>query len=230
MLEALKKEVCAANLMLPELKLVTFTWGNVSGIDRASGIVAIKPSGVPYEELTPDKIVLVDLEGNVVEGDLNPSSDLKTHLVLYKQFAGIGGVVHTHSTFATSFAQAKQPVPALGTTHADAFYGPVPCTRELTAEEVGGDYEKSTGDVIAETVGDGYDSIPAVLAACHGPFAWGKSPAKAVENIAVLEETAKMALYTLQLNPGISPVADYLLDKHYLRKHGANAYYGQGEK
>ncbi|MBQ8894362.1 MAG: L-ribulose-5-phosphate 4-epimerase [Clostridia bacterium] len=227
MLEALKKEVCEANLMLPALKLVTFTWGNVSGIDRESGIVAIKPSGVPYEELTPDKIVLVDLEGKVVEGDLNPSSDLKTHLVLYKQFADIGGVVHTHSTFATSFAQAKMAVPALGTTHADAFCGPVPCTRPLTAEEVGGDYEKSTGGVIVETVKEIYESIPAVLAACHGPFAWGKTPAKAVENIAVLEETAKMALYTMQLNPSITPVKNYLLDKHYLRKHGANAYYGQ---
>ncbi|MBQ6824691.1 MAG: L-ribulose-5-phosphate 4-epimerase [Clostridia bacterium] len=227
MLEALKKEVCEANLLLPALKLVTFTWGNVSGIDRASGIVAIKPSGVPYEELTPEKIVLVDLEGNTVEGNLNPSSDLKTHLVLYKAFPDLGGVVHTHSTFATSFAQAKRSIPALGTTHADAFYGPVPCTRPLTAEEVNGDYERSTGDVIVETVKDCYDSIPAVLAACHGPFAWGKNPAKAVENIAVLEETAKMALYTMQLNPTVGPVEDYLLDKHYLRKHGANAYYGQ---
>ena len=227
MLEALKKEVCEANLLLPALKLVTFTWGNVSGIDRASGIVAIKPSGVPYEELTPEKIVLVDLEGNTVEGNLNPSSDLKTHLVLYKAFPDLGGVVHTHSTFATSFAQAKRSIPALGTTHADAFYGPVPCTRPLTAEEVNGDYERSTGDVIVETVKDCYDSIPAVLAACHGPFAWGKNPAKAVENIAVLEETAKMALYTMQLNPAVGAVDDYLLDKHYLRKHGANAYYGQ---
>lgn len=227
MLEALKKEVCEANLLLPALKLVTFTWGNVSGIDRARGIVAIKPSGVPYEELTPEKIVLVELDGNVVEGALNPSSDLKTHLVLYREFADIGGVVHTHSTFATSFAQAKREVPALGTTHADAFYGPVPCTRELTAEEVGGDYEHSTGRVIVDTVKETYDSVPAVLTACHGPFAWGKTPAKAVENIAVLEETAKMALYTMQLNPAIGPVENYLLDKHYLRKHGANAYYGQ---
>lgn len=227
MLEALKQEVCAANLLLPQLKLVTFTWGNVSGIDRASGIVAIKPSGVPYEELTPDKIVLVDLEGNVVEGDLNPSSDLKTHLVLYREFADLGGVVHTHSTFATSFAQAKQPIPAYGTTHADAFYGSVPCTRPLTAEEINGDYEWSTGEVIVEAVKDCYNSIPAVLVACHGPFAWGKTPAKAVENIAVLEETAKMALYTKQINPGATAVDDYLLDKHYLRKHGPNAYYGQ---
>lgn len=227
MLEALKQEVCAANLLLPQLKLVTFTWGNVSGIDRASGIVAIKPSGVPYEELTPDKIVLVDLEGNVVEGDLNPSSDLKTHLVLYREFADLGGVVHTHSTFATSFAQAKQPIPAYGTTHADAFYGSVPCTRPLTAEEINGDYEWSTGEVIVEAVKDCYDSIPAVLVACHGPFAWGKTPAKAVENIAVLEETAKMALYTKQINPDATAVDDYLLDKHYLRKHGPNAYYGQ---
>lgn len=227
MLEALKQEVCAANLLLPQLKLVTFTWGNVSGIDRASGIVAIKPSGVPYEELTPEKIVLVDLEGNSVEGELNPSSDLKTHLVLYKAFPTLGGVVHTHSPFATSFAQAKRAIPALGTTHADAFYGPVPCTRPLAAEEVNGDYETATGEVIAETVREFYDSIPAVLAACHGPFAWGKTPAKAVENIAVLEETAKMALYTMQLNPAVEPVENYLLDKHYLRKHGANAYYGQ---
>lgn len=227
MLEPLKKEVCEANLLLPALKLVTFTWGNVSGIDRESGIVAIKPSGVPYEELTPEKIVLVDLEGNIIEGELNPSSDLKTHLVLYKAFPDLGGVVHTHSTFATAFAQAKRSVPALGTTHADSFYGPVPCTRPLTAEEVNGDYERSTGDVIAETVKETHSSIPAVLAACHGPFAWGKTPAKAVENIAVLEETAKMALYTMQLNPTITPVEAYLLDKHYLRKHGANAYYGQ---
>ncbi|MBQ3084185.1 MAG: L-ribulose-5-phosphate 4-epimerase [Clostridia bacterium] len=227
MLEALKQEVCAANLLLPQLKLVTFTWGNVSGIDRASGIVAIKPSGVPYEELTPDKIVLVDLDGNVVEGDLNPSSDLKTHLVLYREFSDLGGVVHTHSTFATSFAQAKQSIPAYGTTHADAFYGSVPCTRPLTAEEINGDYEWNTGEVIVEAVKGCYDSIPAVLVACHGPFAWGKTPAKAVENIAVLEETAKMALYTKQINPNATAVDDYLLDKHYLRKHGANAYYGQ---
>ena len=227
MLEALKKEVCAANLLLPEWKLVTFTWGNVSGIDRASGIVAIKPAGVPYEALTPDRIVLVDLDGRVVEGTLNPSSDLKTHLVLYRNFADIGGLVHTHSTFATAFAQAKMAVPALGTTHADAFYGPVLCARELTAEEVNGDYEHSTGEVIVETVRETYGSVPAVLTACHGPFAWGDTPAKAVENIAVLEETAKMALCTLQLNPGITPVENYLLDKHYLRKHGANAYYGQ---
>lgn len=227
MLEALKQEVCAANLLLPQLKLVTFTWGNVSGIDRASGIVAIKPSGVPYEELTPDKIVLVDLDGKVVEGDLNPSSDLKTHLVLYREFADLGGVVHTHSTFATAFAQAKTPLTAYGTTHADAFYGAVPCTRPLTAEEINGDYEWNTGEVILEAVKDCYAQIPAVLVACHGPFAWGKTPAKAVENIAVLEETAKMALYTKQINPNAEAVDQFLLDKHYLRKHGPDAYYGQ---
>ena len=227
MLEALKKEVCAANLLLPKLNLVTFTWGNVSGIDRERGIVAIKPSGVPYEELTPEKIVLVDLDGNIVEGTLNPSSDLKTHLVLYRNFADLGGVVHTHSTFATSFAQAKTTLAAFGTTHADAFYGSVPCTRALTSEEINGDYEWNTGEVIIEAVKDCYDQIPAVLVACHGPFAWGKTPAKAVENIAVLEETAKMAFYTKQINPNASAVDQVLLDKHYLRKHGANTYYGQ---
>lgn len=227
MLEELKKEVCQANLLLPQYGLVTFTWGNVSGIDRKSGIVAIKPSGVPYEELSPEKIVLVDLWGNIVEGDLNPSSDVDTHLALYRSFAQIGGVVHTHSLFATSFAQAKRPLPPLGTTHADAFYGAVPCTRELTEEEIRTDYEKNTGNVIIETAENTYKKIPAVLVASHGPFAWGSTAKKAVENIAVLEETAKMAVYTLALNPAVKELSQPLLDKHFLRKHGENAYYGQ---
>lgn len=227
MLEELKKEVCEANLLLPKYGLVTFTWGNVSGIDRKSGIVAIKPSGVPYEELFPEKIVLVDLEGNIIEGDLNPSSDVETHLTLYRSFAQIGGVVHTHSLFATSFAQAKRPLLPLGTTHADTFYGAVPCTRELTEEEIRTDYEKNTGKVIIETAENFYKKIPAVLVASHGPFAWGSTAKKAVENITVLEETAKMAVYTLALNPEAKELSRPLVDKHFLRKHGENAYYGQ---
>ncbi len=227
MLEELKKEVCQANLLLPKYGLVTFTWGNVSGIDRKSGLVAIKPSGVPYEELSPEKMVLVDLQGNLVEGELNPSSDVETHLALYRSFAQIGGVVHTHSLFATSFAQAKKPLVPLGTTHADTFYGAVPCTRELTKEEIRTDYEKNTGKVIIETSEKFYESIPAVFVAGHGPFAWGATAKKAVENITVLEETAKMAVHTLALNPAAEALDSALLDKHFLRKHGKNAYYGQ---
>lgn len=229
MLEELKREVYEANRMLPQYGLVTFTWGNVSGIDRETGIVAIKPSGVPYEELSPEKIVLVNSEGQVVEGTLRPSSDLETHLELYRNFPKIGGVVHTHSTFATSFAQAQKSIPPLGTTHADTFCGAVPCTRKLTAEEINGDYEKNTGKVIIETSENFYEQIPAVLAAGHGPFAWGATPKKAVENIAVLEEIAKMAVYTLQLTPQAEEVSRALLEKHFFRKHGENAYYGQKE-
>lgn len=229
MLEALKKEVYEANMLLPKHGLVTFTWGNVSGIDRQSGLVAIKPSGVPYEELSPEKMVLVDLSGHVAEGRLKPSSDVDTHLELYRNFPEIGGVVHTHSLFATSFAQAKKPIIALGTTHADAFFGPVPCTRELTEEEINGAYETNTGKVIIETCRENYAKIPAVLAACHGPFAWGETARKAVENIIVLEEVAKMAVYTQQLNPAAPGVSRALLNKHYSRKHGKNAYYGQAK-
>ena len=230
MLEALKKEVFLANLALPKYGLVDLTWGNVSGIDREKGLVVIKPSGVSYDLMTQDDMVVVDLEtGKAVDGSLNPSSDLPTHLVLYRQFSELGGVVHTHSRFATAFAQAKRDVTAFGTTHADNFYGDIPCTRELSADEIGGEYEKSTGDVIVETFldrGIDPDAIPAVIVASHGAFTWGKNASKAVENALVLERVSEMAYHTLMLG-NTERVAPMLLDKHYLRKHGAGAYYGQ---
>ncbi|PGY15132.1 L-ribulose-5-phosphate 4-epimerase [Bacillus sp. AFS031507] len=230
MLERLKKEVLAANLQLPEHGLVTFTWGNVSGIDREQGLVVIKPSGVPYEDLKIDDLVVLDLNGRIVEGTLRPSSDTPTHLALYRAFNQIGGIVHTHSPWATSWAQAGQPIPALGTTHADYFYGAIPCTRTLTQEEIERGYELETGNVIIETFEkEGLDpvSMPGVLLSGHAPFSWGKNASQAVHNAVVLEEVAKMALQTFQLNPQMKPIDQFLLDKHYLRKHGVNAYYGQ---
>lgn len=229
MLQDLKEEVLKGNLVLPKHKLVTFTWGNVSGISRKDNLIVIKPSGVPYEELTVDHLVVVDLEGNVVEGDLNPSSDTATHLVLYKSFPNIGGVVHTHSPWATSWAQSGRDLPALGTTHGDYFYGSVPCTRPMTKEEIEGNYEYETGKVIVETFKDKMDEnqIPSVLVYGHGPFSWGKNALEAVHNTVVLEEVSKITLQTLQLNPHVKKLDQALLDKHYLRKHGTSAYYGQ---
>ncbi|GER67531.1 L-ribulose-5-phosphate 4-epimerase [Weizmannia acidilactici] len=230
MLEELKKEVYEANMLLPEYNLVTFTWGNVSGIDREKNLVVIKPSGVDYEKLSPEKMVVVDLDGNVVEGDLNPSSDTPTHCVLYSHFPNIRGIVHTHSPWAVSFAQAGIDIPAAGTTHADTFYGPVPVSRAMKKEEVVTKYEKQTGDVIVETFEKRQidpDQIPAVLVNDHGPFTWGKSALEAVHNAVVLEEVAKMTYHSLQLNPHHIDMDQYLLDKHFLRKHGKNAYYGQ---
>lgn len=228
MLENLKELVCNANLRLPAHGLVTFTWGNVSAIDRETGYVVIKPSGVEYDELTPDKMVIVDLDGNVIEGELNPSSDTPTHVYLYRQFENIGGIVHTHSTHATAFAQARMPIEAYGTTHADYFYGAIPCTRELTAVETRDNYEINTGKVIAEAFKLlKPEAIPGVVVANHGPFAWGKDAAEAVHNAVVLEEVAKMAILMKTINPDSDPINKYILDKHYNRKHGANAYYGQ---
>ncbi|MEH7414457.1 L-ribulose-5-phosphate 4-epimerase [Neobacillus drentensis] len=230
MLERLKKEVLEANLALPEHGLVTFTWGNVSGIDRETGLVVIKPSGVPYDELKIDDLVVLDLDGNIVEGSLRPSSDTPTHLALYRAFPQIGGIVHTHSPGATSWAQAGRPIPALGTTHADYFYGEIPCTRTLSQEEIDRGYELETGNVIIETFEkEGLDPVamPGILLSGHAPFAWGKNADQAVHNAVVLEEVAKMALNTFTLNPQIKPIDQFLLDKHYLRKHGVNAYYGQ---
>ena len=230
MLEALKEQVCKANLLLPEYGLVTFTWGNVSGIDREKGLVVIKPSGVPYAGMTPEDMVVVDLSGAVVEGKWKPSSDTATHLELYKAFPDCGGVVHTHSRWATSFAQAGVPIRAMGTTHADYFYGDVPCTRAMTDAEIGGEYEKETGKVIVETFA-GRDSaaVPGVLVFAHGPFTWGKDPAEAVHNATVLEEVAFMNYHALRLDPARGSIQRALLDRHYLRKHGKNAYYGQEE-
>lgn len=228
MLEALKEKVLKANLDLPRYNLVTFTWGNVSGYDKESGLVVIKPSGVPYDEMTIDDLVVVDLDGNVVEGTKKPSSDTATHLVLYKNFPNIGGVVHTHSPWATSWAQAGQAIPALGTTHGDYFYGDIPCTRRMTQAEISGDYELETGNVIVETFKTlDPDAVPSVLVHGHAPFNWGKDPEEAVHNAVVLEEVAKMALQTLQINPEAPRMQQALLDKHYLRKHGKDAYYGQ---
>ncbi len=228
MLEQLKKDVLAANLMLPKHGLVTFTWGNVSGIDRERGFVVIKPSGVSYETMTFRDMVVVDLCGNVVEGSLHPSSDTPTHLALYKAFPNIGGVVHTHSRWATVFAQAGMGIPALGTTHADDFYGEIPCTGKMAKRAILGEYEKETGDIIIETFRDlDPADIPAVLVHSHGPFTWGKDAADAVYHAVVLEEVANMAFHTRLLNPAAPPMQTELLDKHYLRKHGKNAYYGQ---
>lgn len=231
MYEQLRKEVWAANLDLPKYGLVTFTWGNVSAIDRQSGIVAIKPSGVSYESLRPEDIVLVDLGGNVLEGQLKPSSDTPTHLELYRTFEGIGAIVHTHAPWATSWAQSGRPIPAFGTTHADYYYGEIPCTRPMSKPEIEGAYEQETGKVIVEAL-HGRDplQVPGVLVHAHAPFNWGKDAHDAVHNAVVLEEVAKMALHTLMLNPAASAMDQTLLNKHFLRKHGANAYYGQADQ
>ena len=229
MLKKLKEQVFQANLLLPKHGLVTFTWGNVSGIDREKGLVVIKPSGVPYETMKRDDMVVLELEtGKVVDGELKPSSDTPTHLELYKAFPNIGGIVHTHSRWATSFAQAGRGIAALGTTHGDYFYGEIPCTRKMTVEEIQAEYEKETGTVIIETFKDkSPDAIPGVVVYSHGPFAWGKDAMDAVHNAVVMEEVAFMNIQTMLLNPNIQPMQQELLDKHYLRKHGANAYYGQ---
>lgn len=227
MLEQLKEKVLKANLELPKRGLVTYTWGNVSGIDRESGLVVIKPSGIEYDDMTADDLVVIDLDGNVVEGKWKPSSDTATHLVLYKAFENIGGVVHTHSKWATSWAQAGRSIPAYGTTHADYFYGDIPCTRKMTEAEINGEYEHETGNVIVETFADlQADDIPAVLVHSHGPFTWGTDADNAVHNAVVLEEVAFMALQAESLNPSAERMQQTLLDKHYLRKHGKNAYYG----
>jgi L-ribulose-5-phosphate 4-epimerase len=232
MLERLKEQVFQANLLLPKHNLVTFTWGNVSGIDREQGLMVIKPSGVPYEGMEAEDMVVVEVEtGKVVEERLKPSSDTPTHLELYKAFSNIGGIVHTHSRWATSFAQAGRGLMALGTTHGDYFYGEIPCTRKMTKGEIEGEYEKETGLVIKETFQEkDPDTIPAVLVHSHGPFVWGADPADAVHNAVVLEEVAFMNFHTMMLESGISPMQQELLDKHYLRKHGTNAYYGQKKK
>lgn len=228
MLEALKQHVLEANQNLPRYGLVKFTWGNVSGFDRDAGLFVIKPSGVPYDELTVDGMVVMDLEGHQVEGQLNPSSDTPTHCVLYQAFPELGGIVHTHSTWATIWAQAGKGIPAFGTTHADYYYGQVPCTRKLTVEEIRGDYELETGNVIVETLQEmSPSSMPGVLVHSHAPFCWGKDAHNAVHNAVVLEEVAKMAYHSLQLNSDLPPMDQALLNKHYLRKHGPGAYYGQ---
>ena len=232
MLESLKELVCKANLLLPKHGLVTFTWGNVSGIDREKGLMVIKPSGVEYDEMGPDDMVVVDLNtGERVEGRYKPSSDTPTHLALYRAFPGLGGVVHTHSRWATSFAQAGRGIPAFGTTQGDYFYGEIPCTRKMTPAEIGGEYELETGNVIIETFqsrGTAPEQVPAVLVHSHGPFTWGTDPFNAVHNAVVLEEVAFMAFHAMALTPGLPPMQQELLDKHYLRKHGPGAYYGQG--
>lgn len=230
MLESLKQAVYEANMELPRRGLVTYTWGNVSGIDREKGLVVIKPSGVSYEDLTPDKLVVLSLDGKVVEGTLNPSSDTKTHLVLYKAFPELGGIVHTHSPHAVGWAQAGRDIPCYGTTHADYFYGPVPCARSLTPEEVDAGYEHNTGVVIVETFQTRNINpvhVPGVICRNHGPFAWGKDAAQAVYHAVVLEEVARMALYTVQIDPDAAPAPAHVLEKHFQRKHGPNAYYGQ---
>jgi L-ribulose-5-phosphate 4-epimerase len=228
MLKQLKKSVCEANLELQKQNLVIYSFGNVSGIDRKEGVVAIKPSGVPYDKLTPEKIVLLDLQGIVIEGKLRSSSDTPTHLELYRSFPDIGGICHTHSTYATMWAQARREIPPLGTTAADCFYGAVPVTDCLTDFEIKNDYELNTGKIIIRRFKN-IDPLqmPACLVACHGPFTWGKSPEEAVENAAILENTAKLAFGTLMLNPNAKPIDRFLLDKHFFRKHGKDAYYGQ---
>ena len=231
MLEKLKEEVLKANLLLPKHDLVTFTWGNVSAIDRKSGLIVIKPSGVEYDGMKAQDMVVLDLEGNVVEGHFRPSSDTPTHIELYKAFPNIGGIVHTHSRWATSFAQAGCELNPMGTTHADYFYGPIPCTRALTDDEINGAYEKNTGLVIIETFRDiDPDAVPGVLVRNHGPFAWGTDAANAVHNAVVMEEVAFMNYHAMTLRPQAPCVSQTLLDKHYYRKHGKNAYYGQEKK
>ena len=231
MLEELKRIVLEANLLLPKYGLVTFTWGNVSGVDRERGLVVIKPSGIPYENMSAGDMVVVDLDGNVVEGKWKPSSDTPTHVELYKAFPTIGGVVHTHSGYATSWAQAGRDIPCYGTTHADYFYGDIPCLRCLTKEEIAEDYERNTGLLIVREFAR-LEKDPAAVPGClcrnHGPFAWGKDPGEAVHNAVVLEEVAKMAYRCEQINAGVRPAPQELQDKHYLRKHGKDAYYGQG--
>ncbi|MEC0258589.1 L-ribulose-5-phosphate 4-epimerase UlaF [Paenibacillus sp. GM2FR] len=228
MLEDLKQQVLEANLDLPKHGLVTFTWGNVSGIDRERGLFVIKPSGVPYEDLKADDMVVLDLKGNVVEGNLRPSSDTPTHLVLYQNFKEIGGIVHTHSPWGTSWAQAGRALPAYGTTHADYFYGEIPVTRPMTRDEIEGAYELETGNVIVERFADlDPNMVPGVLVHSHAPFVWGKDAHNAVHNAVVLEECAKIAARMQQINPETEPMDQTLLDRHFLRKHGVNAYYGQ---
>lgn len=230
MLEELKQRVYEANMLLPKYNLVTFTWGNVSEIDRESGLFVIKPSGVDYDKMTPDDMVVMDLNGKVVEGKLNPSSDTPTHLEIYKGFKNVGGVVHTHSTYATSFAQSGRDIPCYGTTHADYFYGNIPCFRCLTKEEIDEAYELNTGKLIVgefARLNKDPEAVTAALCKNHGPFAWGKNGVDAVHNAVVLEEVAKMALFTEQINKDVKPAPTELQDKHYFRKHGANAYYGQ---
>ena len=226
------KDVLEANLDLPKYGMVTFTWGNVSAVDRKRGLVVIKPSGVSYENMRAEDMVVVDLDGKTVQGNWRPSSDTATHLVLYREFPSIGGVVHTHSRWATAWAQAERGIPAFGTTHADYFYGEIPCTRNLSVEEINTDYETNTGLVIVETFKARKiepKAVPGVLVSGHGPFAWGKDAHDAVHNAVVMEEVAMMAFQTLQLNPSIKGISQTLLDKHYLRKHGSNAYYGQAK-
>ncbi|MBE5927750.1 MAG: L-ribulose-5-phosphate 4-epimerase [Lachnospiraceae bacterium] len=229
MLSELKEKVYEANMDLWRKGMVIYTWGNVSGIDSDKGLVVIKPSGVDYDTMRPEDMVVVDLNGNVVEGKLRPSSDTPTHIVLYKEYPQMGGIVHTHSVHAVAYAQAGKSIPALGTTHADYFYGAIPCTRGLTAEEVEEAYEVNTGNVIVETL-EGKDpmAVPGIVVKNHGPFAWGKSPADAVYNSVVMEKVAEMAYITSQINPNVMPAPQYIMDKHYFRKHGPNAYYGQG--
>lgn len=231
MLEKLKQEVFEANMELQKRGMVLYTWGNVSGIDREQGLVVIKPSGVEYDCMKPEDMVVIDMEGRVVEGDYRPSSDTPTHLVLYKAFKELGGVVHTHSDWAVAFAQAGMGIPALGTTHADYFFGDIPCTRDLSQEEISHSYEENTGHVIAETIGRSNPmEVPGILVKSHGPFAWGDTPAQSVYHAVVLDKVAEMAYKTMSLNPEVKSVGQFLLDKHYYRKHGANAYYGQGHK
>ena len=230
MLKSLREAVYEANMELPRRGLVTYTWGNVSAVDRAAGLMVIKPSGVEYEDLSPDKLVVLDLDGRRVEGSLNPSSDPRTQLELYRAFPEIGGIVHTHSAHAVAWAQAGRDIPCFGTTHADYFYGPVPCARALSPEEVEDDYEGSTGRVIVETFrerGLNPVHVPGVICRSHGPFTWGRDAAQAVYHAAVLEEVAKMAIFTVQINPEALPAPQHVLDKHFMRKHGPNAYYGQ---
>ena len=230
LLPELRERVYKANCDLPKHGLVKFTWGNVSAVDREAGLIVIKPSGVDYDKLSPENMVVADLDGNIVEGDLNPSSDLATHVELYKAFPKVGGVVHTHSTEAVGWAQAGRDIPFYGTTHADYFYGPIPAARSLTEDEINRAYELETGSVIIETFRErDIDpmAVPGVTVRNHGPFTWGKSPEEAVYHSVVLEEVAKMARFTEQINPRVKPAPKYLMDKHYLRKHGPNAYYGQ---
>ena len=231
MLEELKKIVFEANMELVRRGMVIYTWGNVSGIDRARGLVVIKPSGVEYDRMRWQEMTVVDMDGKIVEGDYKPSSDLLTHLELYKRFSEIGGVVHTHSEHAVAFAQAGKSIPALGTTHADYFYGEIPCTRPLNCEEIAEAYELNTGKVIVETFEDrDAMAIPGCVVRNHGPFTWGKTPSEAVYHAVVLDKVAEMAIKTFSINPHAASVEQYFLDKHYFRKHGANAYYGQNNK
>ncbi len=231
LLERLREQVLDANLELVRRGLVLYTFGNASGIARGEGLVVIKPSGVPYEEMRPEDLVVTDLEGRIVEGSLRPSSDLPTHLVLYKAFPSIGGIAHTHSEYATSWAQAQRPIPCLGTTHADYFHGPVPVTEPLRPEEIATDYEKNTGEVIVRTfAGQDAAAVPAVLVTNHGPFAWGPDPGAAAHHAVILEAVARMAWFTLGINSSAGAIGSALHDKHYLRKHGADAYYGQKRK